>query len=142
MDTIVTEFENRQKEIDAKLTPPVATQIFLPFEKEFYENLKAHPENRVVLITFASTAALLRRIKGQAEEKPMSVQYTTVQGRMRKFLNLEACGEIISGSKTASYVQKDLSSFLVVVGTYLPIGMLGGPNMLYTHSLTALKFRK
>jgi hypothetical protein len=118
-------YNQRQAEIDQLLTPFVVKEIVL----ENLDQIKPHlleQHNRLVILTFASTQALLRRLQRTIMEKPISIDSTTIEkGRL-----MHPASRVIKNCQPET-------QFCVMIVTLLPLSALGlGKDGMLTHTTT------
>ena len=120
------EYDQRQSEIDQLLTPYIVREIVLENLGQIKPQLQ-QPENRLIILTFSSTAALLRRIKKTVIEKPLSIDCVTIEkGRL-----MNPVSRVIASCDPST-------QFCVMLTTILPLSLLGlGPDQMLTHTTTS-----
>jgi hypothetical protein len=110
------------------LTPYLVKQIVLDNRETIKSGLEK-PANRLVVITFASTASLLRKIQGNQSDRPIAIEFLTIEDGRKM--------------NTQSQVLKNCnpdSEFCVIIATWLPVSSLGlGPDQILTHTTTGFK---
>ena len=126
----ISDYEQRQKEIERLLTETIVVNIFV-------ENQGKIPRDKLsqslITITYSSTASLLRRLKGNIKETPVSVSVDPID-------NAEKDNPFNNVIKTC---KDDPNMFCVRIATYLPISPIGlGTDAILTHTITGLRAKK
>jgi len=129
------EYQKRQSVIDQSLTPQLVKQILLDNHNKIKAGLQK-PDNRLIIITFASTAALVRIIESSqsgnglpaSQDRPLSIDFTTIEeGR-----KMNPQSQVLHNCDPAT-------QFCVIIATLFPLSALGlGPDKIFTHTTTCL----
>lgn len=126
MADIIGEYDQRQNEIDNKLTPEIVKSIIMDHLCEINVNLK---NNRFIMIAYSSTQSLLRRINGVSKDKLIGIQYLTKE----EALDYNPNSQLL---KTFDPV----NTFCVAISTYLPLSYYGmGDDQLILQCITCFE---
>lgn len=123
-----------ENEIKQLLTPNIVAQWSLDYANKIMPKLLSDENLRCVILTYNSTASLVRKLKGSPNDNPIDISH----------ISLADAFKIYPRSQTLKICQDDPSkkTYAIIVGTYLPISMFGGQNdKLSTFSITALKIK-
>ena len=129
------EYQKRLTGIDQLLTPQLVKEILLDSQESILldsqESILSRLENpsqRLIVITFASTAALLRRIQGNRSDRPISIEFSTIEEGRR----MNPQSQVLNNCNPET-------QFCVIIGTWLPFSLLGfDKDQVLTHTTTCL----
>lgn len=122
------EYSERQEEIDKTLTPQIIHEICLEYDQEISLHMNEEKE-RFIVITYASTHALLRRIKGDKTEKPLKISYSDIN-KARKML---------PNSKVVKEWDPSIS-VVILICSLIPATLIGQEkDLVLTHTTTCFK---
>jgi hypothetical protein len=122
------EYQLRQNAIERSLTAHLVKELVLDNRDAMRTGLE-NPLYRTVVMTFASTASLLRRVRGDKSDNAISIEFLTMEDAM----NMNPNSKVLKKCKPSE-------EFCVIVATWLPVSALGlGPDQLLTHSTTGFK---
>ena len=120
------EYQKRQTEIDQSLTPQLVKEILLDSQQSILSGLE-NPSQRLIIIIFASTASLLRRVHGNTSDRPISIELKTIdEGRQ-----MNPNSQVLKNCNPTT-------QFCVIIGTWLPFSFVGGKDQVLTHTTTCM----
>lgn len=119
------EFDQRQTQIDAALTPRMAALLCLENKEAVVRELAQH---RCINIIYATTHALLRRLKG-GTDRPIVVVGMPLEEEHKE----------MPQSQCIAQAMQNQEIFVVRILTHLPFSLMGGQDKLWSHTITAMK---
>lgn len=124
----VDDFIERQQEVDKLLTSDIIRHILSENWSSINTVLSKDKDKKFITIVYSSIQALLRKITGKQDEKPVHIAFSSIDEILQLVTN-----------NTLLTCKSLPSSICVCIGTYLPTSVITGENdSIYTHTYTCI----